>query len=73
MKKTLFCTKCFNNKNFKKVTGDITHKIKGEEIKESVKKHICQNCGEEIIEDEDFDESLLNAFEKYINIKRKEA
>jgi predicted SprT family Zn-dependent metalloprotease len=65
MKKALFCTKCFNDKDFKEINGQITHKIKEEKIKESVKKYICQNCGEEIVNDEEFDKSLLNAFEKY--------
>jgi hypothetical protein len=72
MKKALFCTKCFNDKDFKEINGQITHKIKEKEIKESVKKHICQNCGEEIINDRDFDESFLNAFEKYLTMKKEE-
>jgi len=68
MNKILFCTKCFNDKGFKEVDGNITHKVKGKEIKESVKKYICQNCGEEIIKDEDFDKGLLSAFEKCSSI-----
>jgi len=65
MKENLFCTECFNDENFKKINGAITHEIKGEEFEENVEKFICQNCGEEIIEDEDFDKSLLNAFNDY--------
>lgn len=65
MKKDLFCTKCFNDEDFKKINDVITHEIKGEEFEENVEKFICQHCGEEIIEDEDFDRSLLNAFNNY--------
>lgn len=65
MKKDLFCTECFNDHDFKKINGAITHEIKGEEFKENVTKYVCDNCGEEIIEDEAFDQSLLNAFNDY--------
>jgi len=65
MKRNLFCTKCFNDEDFEKTTGTITHEIKNEKFEENVEKFICKNCGEEIIEDEDFDESLLKAFNDY--------
>lgn len=65
MKNDLFCTKCFNDEEFKKADGTVTHEIKNEKFEESVEKLICQKCGEEIIEDEVFDRSLLNAFNTY--------
>lgn len=65
IKKDLFCTECFNDHDFKKINGTITHEIKGEEFEENVEKFICQNCGEEIIKNEAFDQSLLNAFNDY--------
>lgn len=70
MKKNLFCNECFNDENFEKIKSTITHEIKGEKFEESVEKFVCQKCGEEIIEDEDFDESLLNAFNDYRKKKK---
>lgn len=61
----LFCTECFNDKNFDKQEGIITHEVRGEQFQETVTKYICENCKEEIINDKDFDKSLLKSYNKY--------
>jgi putative zinc finger/helix-turn-helix YgiT family protein len=63
--KILFCPECFNDEYFKEVNDFENHEIRGEIYKTKVKKYICNKCGEEIIEDEEFDKSLLNAFNLY--------
>ncbi|WP_408955811.1 type II TA system antitoxin MqsA family protein [Natroniella sp. ANB-PHB2] len=60
-----FCPECLQKQKFKKIKDEIIHEVKNESFTNEIKKIICEKCGEEIIEDEEFDKSLLMAFNKY--------
>ncbi len=65
MKNKLFCPECFNDEEFKKIKDYETHEIRGEKYKNKVTKYICNNCGQDIIDDDEYDKSLIKAFNKY--------
>jgi len=61
----LFCPVCFNDESFTNLDAYEIYEIRGERFRNEIKKHICNNCGEEIIDDDIYDESLKIAFNKY--------
>lgn len=65
MRKNLVCPECLNEEDFLKKEDNIIHEVRGENYNIPVEKFICPDCGGEIIEDDDFDESLLEAFNEY--------
>jgi len=65
LNKEIFCTKCFNDNSFEKKQEVIDHDIRGDIFEIKTTKYICNNCGEEIIKDADFDNSLEKAYNLY--------